>query len=182
MGNLYFDATDIPVHENYPPMPEGWYYVSIVAAEPHTARNPDAGETLKLTVEINGNKHPDFVGRRHFSYLCINHKNDKPRNIAKRHLSSICHAIDLFPMESAEELLGAKLMVRLKIRPAKDGYEANNDIASWAAPEAEKTNEAPGVLQTKSFSPEMEISEVEPPPPSSTDNEPTGGASSRAWK
>lgn len=165
----YFDPTDVPPHETFTPLPVGWYHVVIIGSEPHYGKTPGAGEMLKLTVEVDANEHPDAGGRQVFSYLCINHQNATPRNIARRHLSAICHSLELFPMESPEELLGAKLMVRLKIRPAEGDYEAGNDIASWAAPGNEKTDAAPKSGKEKPATAERQPAsrpgKVDPPKP-----------------
>jgi len=142
---MYFDPSDVDPHgdSDFAPLPAGWYHVTIIGSEPHYGKKAGAGEMLKLTVEIDSNEHLDVGGRQVFAYLCINHENATPRNIARRNLSAICHAIELFPMESPEELLGAKLMVRLKIRAASGDYDASNDIASWAAAGSEKTEAPP---------------------------------------
>jgi len=169
MGNLNFDASTVSPHQDqFEPLPAGWYHAHVVAAELLTGKKPDAGEMLKLQFEINGNEHPKCGGRRVFTYLCINHKQDSTRNIAKRMLSAIAHAIGQLDLASSDQLLGEALMVRLKIRPAHDGYDASNDVAGFTATGSEKTMEAPGVS-----------------PPSSTDNQPSiaqANVGMRAWK
>lgn len=130
----YFDATDVSPHDDaFEPMPIGWYHAAIIGSENHFGKKPKAGEMLKLTIEIDADEHPKFAGRQVFSYLCIHHQEKTPRKIAQRHLSAICHAIDQLAIDGPEDLLGARLMVRLKVRPAKGEYDASNDIASFAA-------------------------------------------------
>ena len=183
MTTWNFDATDIPPAESDEPLPEGWYHVTIVAAEDHVAKNPDAGLTIKLTVEIDANHHADHKGRQIFDYLCINHKNDKPRNIARKNLSAICHAIDLFPLEEAKNLIGEKLLAKIKTRPAQDGYPASSDIKGYGAAEGDgvKYGSRPSPEATAKVS--MKIDGLQPPEPTetSTDNAPKSGAASRAW-
>lgn len=164
MAHISFDASTVSPHKDqFEPIPAGWYHATIVGSELTFGKSPDAGEMLKLQIEINGNEHPSYASRRVFTYLCIYHKKEATRNIAKRQLSAICHAIETLELEDTDELLGASLMVRLKIRPARDGYDASNDVAGYSAPGAEKTTEAPSAQ------------------PSSTDNNPSG-LESRGWK
>ena len=166
MGNLNFDATNIPPYsESFDPLPAGWYDVFISSAEMTHGKSQDAGEMLKIAVEVNGNTHPEFKGRKVFAYLCLNHKRDATRNIARKMISSIAHSIGQMELGDTDDILGKEIMAKFKIRPARDGYDASNDVAGFAALGTQKTNEAPGVS-----------------PPTSTDNKPTGGAASRSWK
>jgi hypothetical protein len=147
----YFDPeTETPEPEEgqgFDPLPEGWYHAVIISSEDAEGKKPDAGTMLTLRVELDPNKHPQHGKRQFFARLCIHHKNKTPRNIARRHLSAICAAVGLQPMNSPEELLGARIMIRLKFKPAevREGrsYDAGNEIADYAAIDAEKTNEAP---------------------------------------
>lgn len=146
---MFFDADqaqqELPEQDDFTPLPPGWYHAAIIGSEAVMPNNPqsNAGEMVKLTIEINGDEHPSFAKRQVFSYLCINHTNDKPRNIARRNLATICHAANTPQLQSPEELLGAAIMVRLKLKPAKGEHPAGNDIDKWAAPGSEKTAEAP---------------------------------------
>jgi hypothetical protein len=140
---MYFDATDVPNSDSYDPLPEGWYYATIIEAAPYIGQKPAAGEMLKLKVEIRGDEHPEYAGRTIFSYLCINHRSEMARKIARGHLAKICHALDLIPLESPDDLLGAPIMVRLKIQEAQGDYDASNQIAGWAACGADEKEPEP---------------------------------------
>lgn len=149
---MYFDASEVEPdsQDTFTPLPAGWYHGTITGSEAHYGKNSAAGEMLKLEVEINPNEHPEYANRRVWSYLCIEHEKDVPRNIARGQLSAICHAIGLFPMEEPQDLLGQEIMVRLKIRAAKDGYDASNDIAGWQS-----------VASAEEEAPEQEVEEEE---------------------
>ena len=147
---MKFDPeTDAPPPEDrggFDPLPLAWYHAAIIGAEAVMPRNPEspAGEMLKLQVEIDGNEHPQYASRQVFAYLCINHEtSDQARNIARRNLAAICHAIDLAAMDDPAQLIGEKLMVKLKVKPANGDYEAGNEISSYAAWGSEKTAEGP---------------------------------------
>ena len=131
MGSMNFDTNN--VEPDFQPIPPGWYHMTIVGSELKVGKKPDAGEMLTLTLEIDGNHHAEYVGRRAFHNMCINHKKDQARNIAQRHLASICQTMNVVQLEDSDDLLGKKLMVKLKIEQAKDGYQAKNEVAAYAA-------------------------------------------------
>lgn len=131
MANLNFDATNINPNVAFDPLPPGWYACTIVSAEITVSEK--AGEMLKLQHEIDGDRHPEFAGRRVFNNLCINHPNQQPREIAQRTLSAIAHAVGHLQLSDTDELLGKALEVKVKSVPAKDGYDAKNEVSGYKA-------------------------------------------------
>jgi hypothetical protein len=165
MGNLNFDASEVaPMTDSYEPLPQGWYQMRVISADMHVGQKVESGEMLKLQLEVSAEAHMKYAGRRVFNYLCINHQKDTPRNIARRHLSSICQALGKQQLEDTEELLGAVLNVRLKVRPPSNGYEASNEVAGYGAADSDADCQ-------------------DPPPatPAKSDHLPSGAAK-RAWK
>jgi hypothetical protein len=138
MGNLNFDASEVaPFTDNFEPIPANWYQMQVVEAEMTLGKSPDAGEMLKLQLQVDAEAHMKYAGRRVFSYLCINHKGNSVRNIARRQLSSIAHALGEKVLDDTDQLVGQMLLVRLKVRPAANGYDASNDAAGYAAIDSE---------------------------------------------
>lgn len=163
MGNLNFDASEVaPMTDSFEPLPAGHYQMRIIEAEMQIGKSPDAGEMLKIQLEIDAEAHMKYAGRRVFSYLCINHKGSSARNIARRHLSAICQALRVKVLDDTEQLLGQLLLVKLKVRAAANGYEASNDATNYAAPDGDADSEA-----------------VSAEPPA---EEPVDGAAKRAWR
>lgn len=168
---MYFDPTGIPTDTKFDPMPAGWYHATIIGAEAHLAKPPSqAGEILKISIQIEQNEHPEHGGRQHFSYLCINHTNKQPKAIAQRHLATICRVLDLDSLEAPEDLVGAPIMVKLTIRPPHDGYEASNNISGWASANPD------GVY---SSSPEEDPAPAPKPQPEAA---PRSGAARGGWR
>lgn len=160
MGNLNFDASEVaPMSDSFEPLPNGWYQMRVIGAEMYTGQSADAGEMLKLQIEIDADEHLKYSGRQVFSYLCINHQKATVRNIARRQLSSIAHALGVDSIDDTSELLGQPLLVKLKVRPAANGYEASNDVSGYAAVGSDQPAAKPPVKE-----------------------EPIGGAAKRAWK
>ena len=112
MANLNFDATNINPNVAFDPLPPGWYECAIVSAEMSPSKSGDL--MLKIQHEIDGDRHPEFAGRRVFNNLCINHQNQKPREIAQRTLSAIAHAVGQLQLSDTDDLLGKALTVKLK--------------------------------------------------------------------
>jgi len=132
MGDLNFDANTVEPNDSFDPMPTGWYTMIVNGAE--MVHSDKAGEMLKLKLEIDANAHPQFVNRKAFDNLCLNHPNsEKAREIAQRTLSSICRAIGRMQLNSSEELIGGHCQVKLLAVPAKDGYDAKNEVRGYKA-------------------------------------------------
>lgn len=137
MGNLNFDATQVAPAAAFDPLPDAWYFMRIIEAEMATGNSEDAGEMLKLRLEIDDSHHPDYANRSVFDRLCINHANQQPREIAQRTLSSIAHAIGKMQISDSEELLGQRLRVKVRAVPARTdqktgkSYDASNEVKGY---------------------------------------------------
>lgn len=129
MGNLNFDASQVKPNTAFDPLPPSWYTMRIVGAE--LVPSEKAGNMLKIEHEIDEHTHPEFANRKVFSNLCINHPNDQPREIARRTLSAIAHAINILQVDDTSVLLGQTLLVKVKSVPAKDGYDAKNEVSGY---------------------------------------------------
>lgn len=144
-GNLNFDASQVEPTKSFDPLPPGWYSMVIVKAE--LAESQTAGEMLKLELEIDERAHADLRHRKVFANLCLNHPNQQPREIARRTLSAIAHAIGVLQLSDTADLLGKTLLVKLRVQPAKDGYDARNEASGFRAigcPDASAAPKAPG--------------------------------------
>jgi len=132
MGNLNFNASDVPPAEAFDPIPPGWYLTNIVAAEIKVSEK--AGEMVAITFEVDANAHPQYANRKLFTNLCINHPNsEQARDIARRSLSAIAHAIGKPLLADTDDLLGGSLLVKAKAVPPKDGYDAKNECSGFKA-------------------------------------------------
>lgn len=149
MGNLNFDATNVAPRTAYDPMPPGWYTMRFTKAE--MVESEKAGPMLKIEHEMDEHRHPEFANRKVFSNLCLNHPNEKPREIAQRTLSSIAHAIGKLRLADTDDLLGQAVQVKLKVVPAQEQYEAKNEVTGYKA--IEESAEAPVTAQQKAAAP-----------------------------
>jgi hypothetical protein len=142
MENFSFDATQHEPQTAFDPVPDGWYAVTVTGAEwSPTKAGP---QLLKLTLEIDGNAHPQFANRKLWDRLNLNNTNQQAREIAQRTLSSICHAIGKLQLAGISDLLGARLRCKAKAIPAEGQYEARNEVKGYKA-----LDEAVGPKETR---------------------------------
>jgi hypothetical protein len=52
--------------------------------------------------------------------------------IAQRTLSGICRAVGVMTPRTSQDLHDKPFMVKIKVTPPRDGYEAGNDISEYA--------------------------------------------------
>jgi hypothetical protein len=100
---------------------------------------------VKLQLEIDEHAHPEHASRQVFVNLNINHPNQQPREISRRQLSAICHAVDRVGAKDTDDLLGLTLRVKLGVQPAQvvegKSYDAKNEAKAFKALD-EKVEEA----------------------------------------
>jgi len=135
MSELNFDATQVAPSTTPDPLPPGWYAMTITRAEITPSKSADAGDMLRLEMEIDERRCPEHKGRKVFPTLCINHEKQQTRDIARGQLSAIAHAVGKMRLTDTDDLLGLTLMVKLTAVPAKDGYDAKNEAKGYKAVE-----------------------------------------------
>ena len=136
MANLgeVFDATTVDPTASYPVYPADKYRVEIIKSDMMPTKNGD-GEFLLLEMEILDGPHK---GGKIKDRLNIVNQNQTAQEIAKRALSSICHAVDVMQVSNSEVLHFKPLMVELRVRPAgpdKSGVlrDAQNEVRGYTA-------------------------------------------------
>lgn len=128
--NETFNAADLPQSDrNYDALPPGWYTATIAAAEltPTKAGN---GAYIKVRYDITG---PTHQGRVVFANLNIRNANPEAERIGRQQLGELMRAIGLATVQDTDQLVGAPVQIKLKVREARDGYEASNDVAGFKA-------------------------------------------------
>jgi len=134
-----FDANNVDPSESREPIPAGWYKAVITQSEEKPTK-AQTGSYLQMTVEVIDGEH---AGRKAFERLNLNNPNATAVEIAQRTLSSICRAVGVMTPRQSADLHDKPFMVKIKVKPAKDGYDASNDIAEYAATNAAPSAAAP---------------------------------------
>lgn len=122
-----FDVASLPKSENnFEPLPEGWYDVSIAGCEVKETKAGN-GKYLKMKYEVKG---PTHANRVVFGNLNIRNSNPKAEEIGRRQLSELLQAIGLAKLTDTDQMLGHGLKVKLAIREDAE-YGASNDVKGF---------------------------------------------------
>jgi hypothetical protein len=137
-----FDANNVDPAQSRDPIPAGWYKAVITESEEKPTK-AQTGSYLQMTVEVIDGDHS---GRKAFERLNLNNPNATAVEISQRTLSSICRAVGVMTPRQSADLHDKPFMVKIKVKPAKDGYDASNEIAEYAevGKSAPATGTAPG--------------------------------------
>ena len=127
-----FNAADIEPNASRDPIPAGWYKAVITESEEKPTK-AQTGSYLQMTFEIVEGTHQ---GRKVFSRLNLNNPNTTAVEIAQRERSGICRAVGVLTPRSSQDLHDKPLSVKIKVTPARDGYEPGNEISEYAAANA----------------------------------------------
>lgn len=142
-----FDVNNLPQStNNFDPLPEGWYEVSIADAEIKQTK-AGTGSYIKIRYDVIG---PTHQGRVVFGNLNIRNQNPKAEEIGRQQLGELMRAVGVGKLTDTDQLIGCSLKIKLKIRH-QDGYEPSNDVSAFKAieggippaPKSSKTDDAP---------------------------------------
>ncbi|MCH9712523.1 MAG: DUF669 domain-containing protein [Proteobacteria bacterium] len=138
MANLgrEFDASKVEPSQSMELMPAGEYTAAIVSSEMMASKNNSNNHYLKLKFQIIDGEQK---GRVIFSNLNLINSNETAVSIAQRDLSAICHAVGVLNIQDSEELHDKPLNIKIGIKPAQDGYDAQNEIKGYLSKKIIKT-------------------------------------------
>lgn len=123
-----FNANEVEPNASREPIPAGWYKAVITESEEKPTK-AQTGSYLQMTLEIIDGDH---AGRKAFERLNLNNPNQQAVEIAQRTLSGICRAVGIMTPRNSQDLHDKPLMVKVKVKPARDGYDASNEIGEYA--------------------------------------------------
>ena len=128
MAHLGFDATQVqPDSGQLDPVPAGWYIVSVDESE---LKPTSDGLGARLAVRFSILE-GQFANRKIYTGFNIRNANPVAQEIAFKQLSALAHAVGVLQVQDSQQLHNIPLKVRVKIRPPKDGYDAQNDITAF---------------------------------------------------
>lgn len=129
MAQLNFDATQVEPTQAYELLPAGTYPAFITESDFMPTKN-GSGSYLKLKFQIIEG---EYTGRVLFTNLNLDNPNKTAVEIAQRDLSAICHAVGVLQASDSQQLHDRPMMIKVGIQPAKNGYEASNQIKGYEA-------------------------------------------------
>ncbi|HSG59797.1 MAG TPA: DUF669 domain-containing protein [Pseudomonadales bacterium] len=137
-----FSTDSLPVSDrSYDLIPEGWYNATITKAELNNTK-AGTGQKIDMRYDIVG---PTQQGRVVFGTVNVRNQSQKAEEIGRQQLGEIMRAVGLAKIQDTDELVGGSICVRVKIRPAENGYDARNEVsgfksASGALPQVTSTS------------------------------------------
>jgi len=128
MAILNFDARTVaPDTGVQEALPAGWYNVMIDQSEIKPTKAND-GNYLELCFKVLDGAH---VGKSVFGRLNLRNANPTAQEIGYKQLSAVAHAVGVLMVQDSSQLHNIPLKIKLKVRPARDDYEASNDITAY---------------------------------------------------
>jgi hypothetical protein len=131
-----FNPSDVPATEkSFEVLPAGWYTASITGAEVKATKS-GTGQYLRVEYTISG---PSGAGRKVWSNYNVRNENPKAESIGREQLAELCRCVGLARVNDTDQLLGANVSVKLKVREASNGYEAQNEVQGHKSLEGSAT-------------------------------------------
>jgi len=125
-SSINFDATAVPPATGTPdPLPPAVYLVHVDSME--KVPNSAGWGVKTVLVVLDG----PYKGQRIFEQYNLQHTNETAVRIANEQFSALCHVTGVTKPRQLGELLRIPFAVKVKIEPAKDGYEAKNRITQY---------------------------------------------------
>lgn len=125
---ITLDSLPVSERGGFEPLPAGWYTARISSTEVRPTKS-GSGKYIAIRYDITG---PTHQGRVVFGNLNIRNPNPVAERIGKEQLGELMRAIGLAQMTDTDQLVGADLSIKLKVR-ADEGYEPTNDVGGFKA-------------------------------------------------
>ena len=124
------DLSSLPQSEqSYELLPPGWYSASITRADLKATKD-GGGQYIALRFDVTG---PSHQGRVVFGNLNIKNRSAKAEEIGRQQLGELMRAIGLARVQDTDQLIGGQLQIKVAIREASGGYEAQNEVKGYKA-------------------------------------------------
>ena len=127
MALLNIDTSHIDPTPRFDPIPAGDYPVIITESETKLTKD-STGQYLQLKLEVQDG---EFRGRILFDRLNLWNNNAQAKEIAHRQLAQIAHAVGVLQVADSEQLHFKPLIATVKVRPARDNFEASNEVKGY---------------------------------------------------
>ena len=149
--DIGFSADELPESRgDYEPLPEGWYSAEIGDAEIRVTKD-GTGQYIRCRYNITG---PTKAGRVVFGNFNVMNKSQKAEEIGRQQLGELMRCIGLGRIEDTDQLIGCPLQIKLSIRPAENGYAAQNEVRGFRIAEgAAPAKAAPAASSSKAAPP-----------------------------
>ena len=111
---------------NYELLPPGWYDATVAGAELRDTKT--GGQMIAVKYSILG---PTHQGRLVWGNINIRNANPKAEEIGRQQLGDIMRATGIARVTDTDQLIGLTMGIKVAIRDAQNGYEAQNEVKGW---------------------------------------------------
>lgn len=111
---------------SYELLPSGWYDATVAGAELRDTKT--GGQMIAVKYSILG---PTHQGRLVWGNINIRNANPKAEEIGRQQLGDIMRATGLARVTDTDQLIGLTMGIKVAIREAQNGYEAQNEVKGW---------------------------------------------------
>lgn len=151
-----FSTDSLPVSDrSYDLVPDGWYNATITKAELNNTK-AGTGQKIDMRYDIVG---PTHQGRVVFGTVNVRNQSQKAEEIGRQQLGEIMRAVGLAKIQDTDELVGGPICIRVKIRPAENGYDARNEVTGFKS----ASGALPQVTSTSAPEPTASVGGAKPP-------------------
>lgn len=151
-----FSTDSLPISDrSYDLVPEGWYNATITKAELNNTK-AGTGQKIDMRYDIVG---PTHQGRVVFGTVNVRNQSQKAEEIGRQQLGEIMRAVGLAKIQDTDELVGGPICIRVKIRPAENGYDARNEVSGFKS----ASGALPQVTSTSAPEPTASVGGAKPP-------------------
>ena len=114
------------LNDEFGPLPAGVYEAEVEKIETRTSAKGDEYLALTFNVIEDG-----AVGRKIFDNFHLWNPNSKAVEISQRRMSSLFKAAGFPTMGPTDDLLERQVKVKVKVRDADNGYDAQNEVKAY---------------------------------------------------
>lgn len=132
MGDLQFlniDPTEDVRSGDFAPIPAGEYNLLVEEAESKRTKNGE-GQYIRLRLQVLDGKHK---GRVLYHNITVQNTSDKAVEIGRKALIILSRCKGK-PLTDSAQLIGIAVRAKVKIRPAQNGYEEQNEVSAYLGP------------------------------------------------
>ena len=139
---------------NFEALPPAIYEATITQAELKDTK-AGTGQYIKIRYDIVG---PTHQGRVVFGNFNIKNPNPKAEEIGRQQLGEMMTAIGIAKVNNTDQLIGARLKIKLVVRSSEE-YGEQNDIKGWSSvsgasiPKVSETSESTTAATSKASPP-----------------------------
>ena len=132
MAQLNFDASKVDPAQPFEAIPSDKYTVEITKSELKPIKS-GGGSYLEIEYTVLDG---EYRGRKVWDRLCLNHSNEKTVQIARSHLSGICHAVGILQPRESTELHHIPLLITVKAKKDESTGTIFNEVKGYSKRES----------------------------------------------